>query len=52
LTLHVVYLNHRQLAPKVRAFIDYLVEAIGPRPYWENWKKAPSRARKARPRGV
>jgi len=52
LTLHVVYLNQRQLAPKVRAFIDYLVEAIGPHPYWENWKKAPSRARKVRSRSA
>jgi DNA-binding transcriptional LysR family regulator len=49
LTLYAVYLSQRQLAPKVRAFIDYLIDAIGPDPYWENWKKAPSRARKVRP---
>jgi DNA-binding transcriptional LysR family regulator len=45
LTLYAVYLSQRQLAPKVRAFIDYLVDAIGPNPYWENWKNAPSRVR-------
>jgi DNA-binding transcriptional LysR family regulator len=38
LALYAVYLSARHLSPKVRAFIDYLVESIGPEPYWENWK--------------
>jgi DNA-binding transcriptional LysR family regulator len=50
LTLYAVYLSQRQLAPKVRAFIDYLIDAIGPNPYWEKWKNAPSRARSRRGR--
>ena len=37
-SLYAVYLTHRQLPPKVRVFIDYLVERIGEEPYWENWK--------------
>jgi DNA-binding transcriptional LysR family regulator len=51
LTLYAVYLSQRQLAPKVRAFIDYLIDVIGPNPYWENWKNSPGRvARKVRAR--
>jgi DNA-binding transcriptional LysR family regulator len=30
-----VYLPNRHLATKVRAFIDFLVERFGPRPYWD-----------------
>ncbi|HZS69914.1 MAG TPA: LysR substrate-binding domain-containing protein [Burkholderiales bacterium] len=43
LTLYAVYLSQRQLSPRVRAFIDYLVESIGAEPYWENWKPMPAR---------
>lgn len=46
LTLYAVYLSQRQLSPRVRAFIDYLVESIGTEPYWENWQ--PMSARKSR----
>ncbi len=46
LTLYAVYLSQRQLSPRVRAFIDYLVESIGTKPYWENWQ--PLAARKSR----
>jgi DNA-binding transcriptional LysR family regulator len=35
LSLYAVYLSRRNLSLKVRAFVDYLVESIGPRPYWE-----------------
>jgi len=31
-----VYPSTRQLAPKVRAFIDYFVEFFGDKPYWDN----------------
>jgi DNA-binding transcriptional LysR family regulator len=44
LTLYAVYLSQRQLPPKVRVFIDYLVESIGKEPYWENWN--PTRLKK------
>ena len=33
--LYAVYLENRFLPPKVRVFIDYLVEAIGAQPGWE-----------------
>lgn len=48
LTLYALYLSQRQLAPKVRVFIDYLVDAIGPNPYWENVKSVPLRTRNAK----
>jgi DNA-binding transcriptional LysR family regulator len=33
--IYAIYLPNRYLPTKVRAFIDYLVERIGPRPYWD-----------------
>lgn len=33
--LWAVYPSSRQLAPKVRAFIDYFTEVFGETPYWE-----------------
>lgn len=35
LPLHAVYPHNRHLSPKVRAFVDFLAEHIGPRPYWD-----------------
>lgn len=35
LAIHAVYPHNRHLSPKVRAFIDFLVERIGSRPYWD-----------------
>lgn len=35
LGLHVVYPHARHLSPKVRAFVDFLAERFGPRPYWD-----------------
>jgi DNA-binding transcriptional LysR family regulator len=35
LAIHAVYPHNRHLSPKVRAFVDFLVEQIGPRPYWD-----------------
>ncbi|WP_332877137.1 LysR family transcriptional regulator [Massilia sp. S19_KUP03_FR1] len=35
--LHALYLENRYLAPKVRVFIDYIIEQIGPRAYWDDF---------------
>lgn len=35
--LYAVYLENRFLAPKVRVFIDYLIEKIGENPYWDDY---------------
>lgn len=35
--IHAVYAHRRHLPPKVRAFIDYLIERFGPDPYWDNY---------------
>lgn len=35
LAIHAVYPHNRHLSPKVRAFVDFLVEQIGTRPYWD-----------------
>ena len=32
--IFVVYPSSRHLSPKVRTFVDCLVEIYGPRPYW------------------
>jgi len=34
-TLYAVYLENRFLPPKVRVFIDFLIERIGSTPYWD-----------------
>ena len=33
--IHAVYPHSRHLSPKVRAFVDFLAERFGPRPYWD-----------------
>ncbi|HZP87019.1 MAG TPA: substrate binding domain-containing protein [Burkholderiales bacterium] len=33
--IYAVYLPNRHLSAKVRAFIDFFVERIGPEPYWD-----------------
>ena len=35
MTLNAVYPHARHLSPKVRAFVDFLAERFGPRPYWD-----------------
>ncbi len=35
LSLYAVYLSHRQLSARVRAFVDYLVATVGDEPEWE-----------------
>ena len=39
-TLWALYPSSRELAPKVRAFIDWMVERIGPEPYWDRGLEA------------
>lgn len=39
-TLWALYPSSRELAPKVRAFIDWLVDRIGPEPYWDHGLEA------------
>jgi len=34
-SIYAAYLPNRNLAPKVRAFVDFLIERIGPKPYWD-----------------
>lgn len=34
-TIHAVYPSRQFLTPKVRSFIDFLVERFGDRPYWD-----------------
>lgn len=33
--IYAVYLANRHVSAKVRAFIDYLLERLGPQPYWD-----------------
>jgi DNA-binding transcriptional LysR family regulator len=50
LNLYAVYLSHRHLSPKVRAFIDYVVESVGEEPYWEKWRSTRLPVPTGRPR--
>lgn len=34
-SVYAVYLPSRNLSPKVRAFIDFLIARFGPEPYWD-----------------
>ena len=40
LSLFAFYVSRRQLTSKVRVFIDYLVEAVGAKPPWEQWRRS------------
>jgi DNA-binding transcriptional LysR family regulator len=33
--IYAVYLPNRHVAPKVRAFIDFLLARFSPEPYWD-----------------
>ena len=33
--IYAVYPSGKHLSPKVRAFIDFLIEIYGPVPYWD-----------------
>ena len=35
MALSAVYPHSRHLSPKVRAFVDFLADRFGPRPYWD-----------------
>ncbi len=46
-SVFAIYPSRKYLAPKVRAFIDFLGEKYGPDPYWDEWLKslpAPTRS--------
>ena len=32
--IFAVYPSSRHLSPKVRVFVDFLIETYGPKPYW------------------
>jgi hypothetical protein len=34
--INAIYLPNRYLSPKVRVFVDFLVERFGPQPYWDH----------------
>jgi len=34
--INAIYLPNRYLSPKVRAFVDFLLERFGPEPYWDD----------------
>lgn len=34
-SIYVVFPQHRHLSPKVRAFVDFMVEHISEKPYWD-----------------
>lgn len=42
-SLWALYPSSRELAPKVRAFIDWMVDRIGPEPYWDRGLQAVSK---------
>jgi DNA-binding transcriptional LysR family regulator len=35
--MHAIYLPNRYMQPKVRAFIDHLMEHFGPEPHWDQF---------------
>lgn len=37
--LYATYLPNRHLSPKVRAFIDFLIDRFGPQPYWDRFQR-------------
>ena len=39
LSIHAVYPTARHLSPKVRAFVDFLSDWFGARPYWDESKE-------------
>ena len=48
--IYAVYPSGKHLSPKVRAFLDFLIEVYGPVPYWDehgdHYSKAAIRASK------
>jgi len=35
LSIYAVYPHSRHLSAKVRAFVDFMADRFGPRPYWD-----------------
>jgi DNA-binding transcriptional LysR family regulator len=40
LGIYAVFLQSRQLAAKVRAFVEFLSRRFGPEPYWDEWTRS------------
>lgn len=40
MALYAMYMPHRYMQPKLRAFIDHLIEHFGPEPYWDRFAHA------------
>ena len=40
ITLYAVYPHRRHLSTRVRAFVDFLAERFGEKPYWDQWAAA------------
>lgn len=47
--VYALYPHSRYLPPRVRAFIDFLLETYGPKPYWEKGIALPKAARRMGP---
>jgi DNA-binding transcriptional LysR family regulator len=45
LRVYAVYPSRKFLSAKVRTFVDFLAEKFGPEPYWDAWRRAPSKER-------
>lgn len=45
--IYAVYFQNKYLSPKVRAFIEFLVDRLGPKPYWDAYQDSPSASQAA-----
>lgn len=41
LSAYAVFLSRKFLSAKVRTFVDFLAEKLGPEPYWDRWQRTP-----------
>jgi DNA-binding transcriptional LysR family regulator len=41
LSAYAVFLSRKFLSAKVRTFLDFLAEKLGPEPYWDRWERQP-----------
>lgn len=42
--IYALYPHSRLLPPRVRAFLDFMAEVYGPKPYWETGEPAPAQS--------
>jgi DNA-binding transcriptional LysR family regulator len=50
ISAYAVFPSRKFLSAKVRTFVDFLAEKLGPEPYWDAWSKVPPGSRDKRPR--